>query len=138
MRKRVGTGGALAAAVLVAGAALAQQSEEVRFAPGNFGAMVSGQITGGEYYDYTLGASAGQEMFAELTVTETDGNGTIYFNILPPGSEGEAIYVGSMDEDNFETVPLPEDGVYTIRVYLMGNDSDAGKTVKYNLDLSIQ
>ncbi len=29
-------------------------------------------------------------------------------------------------------------GTYTIRVYLMGNDKDSGKTVGFNLDLSIQ
>jgi hypothetical protein len=100
--------------------------------------MLSGSITGQAYADYTLGARAGQEMFAEITVAETDGSGTVYFNILPPGSTGEAIYIGSMDVDNSETVALPDDGVYTIRVYLMGNDADAGKTVAYNLDLSIQ
>jgi hypothetical protein len=125
-------------ALTFAGAALSQTSEGVQFAPGNYGTMVSGSITGQAYADYKLRASAGQEIFAEIAVAETDGSGTAYFNILPPGSAGEAIYIGSMDVDNSETVPLPEDGVYTIRVYLMGNDADAGKTVSYTLDLSIQ
>ena len=129
---------ALVLALASAGAAQSQTSENVQFAPGNFGTMVSGSITGQAYADYTLRASAGQEMFAEITVAETDGSGTVYFNILPPGSTGEAIYIGSMDVDNSETVPLLEDGVYTLRVYLMGNDADAGKTVSYTLDLSIQ
>ena len=128
----------LVLAMSVAGPVLSQQVEEVHFAAGNYGTMLTGSITGQGYADYTLGARAGQDMFAEITVAETDGSGTVYFNILPPGSTGEAIYVGSMDVDNSETVSLPEDGVYTIRVYLMGNDADAGKTVRYNLDLSIQ
>ena len=34
--------------------------------------------------------------------------------------------------------PLTEDGTYTIRVYLMGNDRDTDKTVGYNVDISIQ
>ncbi len=55
----------------------------------------------------------------------------------PPGSDGVAIYNGSID-GNATTVDLPADGDYTIRVYLMGNDRDAGKTVGYTLDLSIQ
>ena len=115
----------------------AQMAADVQFQPGNYGTMVSGTITGDEYFDYKLGARGGQEMFVSLAVDGTNGNGTIYFNILPPGSDGYAIYNGSMDGTT-TTVDLPEDGVYTIRVYLMGNDRDAGKTVGYNIDLSIQ
>ena len=125
-------------ALIGAGPAVSQQVEEVEFAPGNYGTMVSGSVTGDAFVDYTLGAKAGQQMFAELTVAKTDGDGVAYFNIMPPGAEWEALYVGSMDDDNSETVALPLDGVYTIRVYLMGNDADTGKTVDFNLDLSIQ
>ena len=125
-------------ALLAAGPVWAQHVEEVHFEPGNYGTMVSGSVTGQDFADFTLGAKAGQEMFAELTVAETDGDGTVYFNIMPPDAEWEALYVGWMDDDNSETVALPLDGVYTIRVYLMGNDADTGKTVDFNLDLSIQ
>ncbi|MCR9137331.1 MAG: hypothetical protein NXI27_15145 [Alphaproteobacteria bacterium] len=117
--------------------ARAQMTADVKFAPGNFGTMVSGTISGDEYFDYRLGANAGQQMFVELTVDGTNGNGTVYFNILPPGSDGVAIYNGSI-EGNSTTVDLPDTGDYTIRVYLMGNDRDSGKTVGYNVDLSIQ
>ncbi|MGV6804664.1 MAG: hypothetical protein ACWA49_10695 [Ruegeria sp.] len=115
----------------------AQMSAEVKFQPGNFGTMVNGTVTGDEYFDYVLGAKGGQELFAELQVSDTNGNGVIYFNILPPGSDGTAIYNGSID-GNTARIDLPGDGDYTIRVYLMGNDRDTGKTVGYNLDLSIQ
>lgn len=115
----------------------AQMTADVKFQPGNFGTMVTGTITGDEYFDYKLGAKAGQEMFAELQVTDTNGDGVVYFNILPPGSDGVAIYNGSID-GNTARIDLPEDGDYTIRIYLMGNDRDTGKTVGYNLDLSIQ
>ena len=117
--------------------ASAQMAADVQFERGNYGTMLSGTIVGQEFFDYRLGAKAGQELFAELTVTGTNGNGTAYFNILPPGSDGVAIYNGSTD-GNSATVPLPEDGTYTIRVYLMGNDADTGKTVGYDLDVSIQ
>ncbi|WP_254445779.1 hypothetical protein [Ruegeria arenilitoris] len=117
--------------------ATAQRAADVKFQHGNFGTMVNGTITGDEYFDYMLGAKAGQEMFADLKVSDTNGNGVIYFNILPPGSDGAAIYNGSID-GNTARIDLPEDGDYTIRVYLMGNDRDTGKTVGYNLDLSIQ
>ncbi|WP_170360683.1 hypothetical protein [Ruegeria arenilitoris] len=121
----------------LASAVWAQRAAEVKFEPGNFGTMVNGAITGNEYFDYMLGAQAGQEMFADLKVSDTNGNGVIYFNILPPGSDGVAIYNGSID-GNTARIDLPEDGDYTIRVYLMGNDRDTDKTVGYNLDLSIQ
>lgn len=121
-----------------AGRVSAQMSSDVQFKPGNYGTMVSGTINGKEYYDYKLRANKGQKLFAELSVTGTNGNGSAYFNILPPGSDGAAIYVGSSAPDKTANVTLPASGVYTIRVYLMGNDKDAGKTVGYNIDLSIQ
>lgn len=127
----------LTAFLLTVSTSQAQMVADVKFAPGNFGTMVSGTISGDEYFDYRLGANAGQQMFVELTVAGTNGNGTVYFNILPPGSDGAAIYNGSVD-GNSTTVDLPESGDYTIRVYLMGNDRDSGKTVGYNVDLSIQ
>ncbi len=129
---------AVTALLLTFGASVsAQMSADVKFQPGNFGTMVNGTVTGDEYFDYKLGAKAGQEMFADLTVSDTNGNGVIYFNILPPDSDGVAIYNGSID-GNTARIELPDDGDYTIRVYLMGNDRDTGKTVGYNLDLSIQ
>lgn len=127
----------LLACLLVPPSVQAQMTVDVKFAPGNYGTMVNGTITGDEYFDYRLGANAGQKMFVELQVADTNGNGTIYFNILPPGSDGEAIYIGSIN-GNSTTIDLPESGDYTIRVYLMGNDRDSGKTVGYNIDLSIQ
>lgn len=129
---------AAALAVLAASPSFAQMSADVRFEAGNYGTMVSGTITGNEYFDYKLGAKAGQEMFVELNVDGTNGNGSAFFNILPPGSEGEAIFIGSMNDGNSAKIKLPQDGTYIIRVYLMGNDKDAGKTVGYNVDISVQ
>lgn len=134
----------LASCLLMLGAgtgaapALAQRSSQVQFSPGNYGAMVSGTITGREYLDYKLTARKGQEMYASLAIADTNGNGSASFNILPPNSTGEAIYLGHSDNDNTALVRLPTTGEYTIRVYLMGNDRDTGKTVGFNLDLSIQ
>ena len=129
---------ALILSALVTVPAYAQQSAVVKFEPGNYGTLLNGAIVGDEYFDYRLGAKAGQKLFVELSIVDTNGDGTIYLNILPPGSTGEAIYNGSMDDDRTETVELPKSGEYTIRVYLMGNDSDTGKTVGYNIDVSIQ
>ena len=70
------------------------QEEVVHFTAGSSEATVSGSITGRESLDYVLGAQAGQTMTVSLDVARTDGDGVIYFNILPPGSDGEAIFVG--------------------------------------------
>ncbi|MCK0150017.1 hypothetical protein MWU54_08295 [Marivita sp. S6314] len=115
----------------------AQSVADVKFQAGNFGTMVSGTVVGDTYIDYRLGAKAGQQMFVELNVTDSNGNGTVYFNILPPDSDGTAIYNSSMN-GNTTTVDLPERGTYAIRVYQMGNDRDSGKTSGFTIDLSIQ
>ena len=125
------------AALGLATPTFAQRSADVQFQPGNYGTMLSGTITGDEYFDYKLRAKAGQEMYVSLSVTGTNGSGSAYFNILPPGSDNVAIYNSSAG-DQTTTVKLPKSGEYKIRVYLMGNDSDAGKTVGYNVDISIQ
>jgi hypothetical protein len=126
-----------AALCTAASVVTAQTVSDVQFASGNFGAMVSGTIVGDDYIDYRLGAQAGQEMFVDLTVTDSNGSGIVYFNILAPGSDGMAIYNSSMD-GNTTTVDLPSDGTYAIRVYQMGNDRDTGKTSGFTIDLSIQ
>jgi hypothetical protein len=62
--------------------------------------------------------------------------GNAYFNILPPGSHDVAIYIGSINGEN-ASVRLPSNGDYTIRVYLMGDDKDSGRTVPYTLSVTI-
>ena len=115
----------------LAGAALAQSTERVSFAAGNDNAAVEASVVGDGYRDYVLGASAGQTMGVSLI---TDGSA--YFNILPPGSQGEAIYIGST-EGRDASVTLPSDGDYTIRVYLMGDDANSGRTVPFTLSMTI-
>jgi len=64
------------------------------------------------------------------------GKGAAYFNVLPPGSTGEAIFVGSSEGDHFKAA-LPSDGDYIIRVYLMGGAKDSGKPINYTLKVGI-
>lgn len=131
---------ALAAGILLAAAAAAaaQDRSTVRFEPGASSATLNGTVIGHGYVDYSLGASAGQTMTASIEVAGTNGHGSVYFNILPPGSDDVAIFVGSMAPDRTGTVDLPESGDYTIRVYLMGNDRDTGRTVGYRLEVGIE
>ena len=122
---------ALAMGSMTAGLALAQHREHVHFAAGNDNAAIESSVKGNDYRDYILGAKAGQTMGVSLIT-----KGSAYFNILAPGSTGEAIYNGSMDGAD-ASIKLPSDGNYTIRVYLMGNDKDAGKTVPFTLSMTI-
>jgi hypothetical protein len=110
----------------------AQSRERVSFATGNDNAAVEATVTGQEYRDYLLGAQSGQTMGVSL-ITE----GSAYFNILPPGSTGEAIYNSSIDGNDATGIVLPAEGDYTIRVYLMGNDEDSGATVPFTLSMVI-
>ncbi len=45
-------------------------------------------------------------------------NRVAYFNLLPPGSTGEAMFVEGGADRKFEG-RLPADGIYTVRVYLI-------------------
>ncbi len=118
--------------------AIAQEKSEVHFEKGTSGATMTGSVTGQGYHDYGLGAAGGQLMIASLEVTGGNGDGTAYFNIMPPGSTGEAIWIGNMEAEQTAEVTLPQDGEYVLRVYLMGNDEDTGKTVDYALHVNIQ
>jgi len=117
--------------------AAAQTSSPIHFAKGADHAVLSGTVAGHEYHDYVLRARAGQTMAVKLTVTGTNGDGSAFFNILPPGSDGVAIFNGSTSADGSGRAELPEDGDYRVRVYLMGNDKDTGKTVGYSVRVSI-
>lgn len=128
------------AAAFLGGSApvMAQQSARVQFPAGSDNAALSGTIVGREYMDYLLGARAGQTMAVALSIEGTNGDGSAYFNILPPGSDGVAIFNSSSAPNNYGEVRLPETGDYTIRVYLMGNDRDTGKTVGYTVSVTIR
>lgn len=115
----------------IAAPSLAQAHTVVHFAPGNDNAFLRSSIMGDQYHDYILNARAGQTMGVSLIT-----NGTVYFNILPPGSV-EAIYNSSVSGNDATGIRLPQNGNYTIRVYLMGNDRDSDQTVPYSLSASI-
>ena len=129
--KKVTVHAFLAMLALGVGLPSAHAGERIHFARGNDNAAVEGSVTGSHHRDYVLGARAGQTMSVSLIT-----KGSAYFNILPPGSHDVAIYNGSVDGEN-ASVRLPSDGDYTIRVYLMGNDKDSGRTVPYTLSVTI-
>jgi len=124
----------LASLMLVAAPTFAQSDivkHPVQFAKGKTGATIKGSIRGDQSVDYTLRAPAGQTMTVKLS-----GGSTVYHNVLPPGSTGEALFVGSRDGAK-STTPLPASGEYTIRVYQMGQASSSGKRSSFTLDVAI-
>jgi len=122
------------ALALVAAPSFAQSDivkRPVQFAKGKSGATIKGSITGDQTVDYTLRAAAGQTMTVKLS-----GGSSVYHNVMPPGSTGEALFVGSRD-GNASTTTLPASGEYTVRVYQMGNAASSGKRSNFTLDVAI-
>jgi hypothetical protein len=104
----------------------------VQFDRGRSSATIKGSIKGYNYVDYQLRAGAGQT----LKVNMKGSNGANYFNVLPPGSNDVAMYVGQTDGNSFQ-VMLPVEGVYTLRVYLMRSSARRNETSSYTLDVAV-
>ena len=122
----------LVGALLTSIALTAEAAKQIAFGKGKSSASISGKVQGNNDVDYVIRASAGQTM----TVDFKAGKSAAYFNVLPPGSTGEAIFVGSSEGNHFKA-SLPADGDYTIRVYLMGGAKDSGKPINYTLKVGI-
>lgn len=88
------------------------RQERVTLARGATSATVTGRLKGSEDVDYLVRAAAGQT----ITVSLQHSNASNYFNVIAPGHESVAMYVGDVDEPF--TALLPADGDYRIRVYL--------------------
>lgn len=116
---------------VVAAPAVAQTVSQIVFAKGNDNASVKGTIKGKAYCDYKLRVGNGQNLGVSLT-----GSSSVNFNILPPGSTGEAVYNSSV-EGNDATGIRTVAGDYTIRVYLMGAAETSGKSYSYQLSVSV-
>lgn len=108
------------------------RTQRVQFQAGTNGATIEDTIVGYEGVDYVLNAQAGQ--YANISMA-TD-NGANYFNILPPGSDAEAMFVGSSSGNQFEGT-LPASGDYKIRVYLMRSAARRDEVANYRLEMTI-
>jgi hypothetical protein len=108
------------------------REERVHFQAGTSGATVKGHLRGRDDVDYVLKAKAGQHMTVELH----SDNPQNYFNILPPGSSDEAIFVGSSSGNRFDGT-LPDSGDYRVRVYLMRAAARRDEQAHYSLNIHI-
>jgi len=124
----------VAFALLTTGTAAADsgpRQEKVQFAKGASSAVIKGRLKGDADVDYVVRAAAGQT----LSVTLQETNPQNYFNVLPPGSKGGAMFVGDTGEDYSRT--LPTDGDYVVRVYLMRPAARRGETSDYTVTIGV-
>ncbi len=103
------------------------RTEQLLLKSGKSSTTVKDKLKGYQTVDYQLRVVAGKV----IVVTLTSSNLSTYFNILPPGSD-TALFIGSTSGGRFEG-PLPVDGLYTIRVYLMRNAARRKETTRYTL-----
>jgi hypothetical protein len=108
------------------------ETRAVQFAKGKSSATIKGTIQGDQTIDYTLRARAGQTMSVKLATSK----GANYFNVLPPGSNDEALFVGSSGGNEW-TGTLPADGEYKLRVYLMRSAARRNEAANYTLTVGI-
>lgn len=108
------------------------ESHPIQFAKGTSSATIKATLKGDQTVDYKLRAKAGQTMQVSMKTS----NASSYFNVLPPGSKGEAIFIGSRDGNDW-TGALPKDGEYTVRVYLMRNAARRNEVANYTLTVGI-
>ena len=119
-------------AALSVHAADVPESRPVHFAKGTSSATIKGQIKGYKTIDYKLRAKAGQTMNVKLETS----NGANYFNVLAPGSNDVAVFVGSTSGNDWSGA-LQADGEYTVRVYLMRSAARRNETANYTLTVGI-
>jgi len=120
-------------ALLATGAPAADgiRKEPVRFEKGASQAAIKARIQGDETVDYVLRAGAGQTLAVALKKTNPQN----YFNVLPPGTQEVAMFVGDSGTD-FKGV-LPTDGDYTVRVYLMRPAARRNESSDYTLTVGV-
>ena len=123
---------ALVSAMIMDAPAAAQQKVPVAFAKGASSATVKGTIKGDQFRDYQVNARAGQTM----TVNLVNPDGRAFFNVLPPGSSGKAVFIGSTSGNSFKG-RVPADGATTVRVYQMRATARRGEAANYTLTISI-
>lgn len=125
---------ALAAVLLsVAATCVAQDipSKPLVFEAGGKIALAEGRLVGDDTINYVLTARGGESVTAVLE------SGSIgYFNVLPPGSSGEAIFIGSSAGNRFSgTLAAP--GEYRFRVYQMRASARRGEATDYTLRVEV-
>jgi len=107
------------------------QRKAIQFAKGSSSSQVRGSIKGEADVEYTINARAGQTLAVAMSST----NGSLNFNINPPGSR-YAMF-NSSGQGPKASVVLPADGTYSVVVYLMRNAARRNESASYKLDVAV-
>lgn len=104
--------------------------ERVEFADGDKAITIEDSIKGYESIDYVLKLAAGQPLNVSMATQHT----STYFNLIAPGEEDVAFFIGSTEGNQFEgTTELAGD--YRIRVYMMRSAARREETADYRLEI---
>ena len=106
--------------------------QAIQFTKGKSSAQVRGSIKGDGDAEYTLNARAGQTLAVALKTS----NASAYFNVIPLGSKGVAMFIGSSSGSEAKLL-LPVDGSYVVQVYLMRNAARRNESATYTLDVAV-
>jgi hypothetical protein len=139
-----GTAGRVLVAALLVLGSFAPFAGPARSAPkavsGRFSApdtsgrsTVRGVLTGRDYRDHALRVGAGQAIVIEMSATRASA----FFNVLPPGSQDVAMFVGSTSGSRFEGI-APVAGDYVVRTYLMRSAARRGVSTRYSLTARVR
>jgi hypothetical protein len=104
----------------------------VGFDKGESSTIITGRIEGYDVIDYQLRAAARQRLVVDFKPDHL----AAYINILPPGANDVAMFVGSTSGNHFDA-QLGAEGVYTIRVYLMRSAARRNTTANYTIDVAL-
>lgn len=108
------------------------QSVPLQVGAGKERVVVRGTLRGRDIMDYRLTAGSGQRLSVALTASHP----STYFNVLPPLSDGQAIYNSSVDGNSWVGV-LQTSGEFTVRVYLYRNEARRGTETRYRLTVGL-
>ena len=108
------------------------RQERVNFNAGTTGAMIEGSIKGYDVVDYLVQAKEGQLMDVSMATDNTAS----YFNILAPGEDSAAFFIGSVSENQYEGA-LTATGDYKLRVYMMRSAARRDEVANFKLDVNI-
>lgn len=95
-------------------------------------AVLKAHIKGDHYIDYLFNARAGQLLDIRLT----SNHAANYFNLLPPGEQYQALFIGSSEGAHYQG-QLTQSGDYRIRVYLMRAAARRHESANFSLQLKL-
>jgi hypothetical protein len=103
-------------------------------AAGQAGVERKGVVVGRDDRSYVVRLAKGQTLHVELATPST----SLYFNVLPSGSE-EALYASDRAETgNKAALVIPADGDYRVLVYLFRNAARRGAKAAFTLKLAVK